>query len=185
MSKSVSKLLVSLAIVFSLISCKDGKRAQEIIEDVKVNKADVEGVYGKHPYAESEQLVFSEYFRGIAKLAMILDENKDKLLTVEVTNNYDWDEEDDFYNSGEATRKASQKFDVTKLCDELLIDTAIWQEIRENCYVGEYFVCSEEVRGFDSVLSSIYSNLDNKNKTKFKGNRNCGNWMLLLKLDNN
>ncbi|GEM_PF-1683055 len=78
-------------------------------------------------------------------------------------------------DSGLANRfnGAAAKADLQKVCSKMFFARTDWQYIMRSCKKNRFFLCSEEVRAYPRMVSTLRSSLDAERQKKFDQTRAC------------
>lgn len=151
---STLSALVSVLFLFSGISgCdKDSSDVQNWINNVSNLRVTAAKESLKTPYKMPQHKALKAYFLELANMALATQQD-----------------------SGWATRfnSAAAKADLQKVCTKVFFTRTEWQFIMKSCRKNRFFLCSEEVRAYPSMVSTIRSSLDAERQKKFDQSKAC------------
>lgn len=136
------KYIFILLSVLILSSCKYNSTFSEL-KSLKESKAKVEAIAADNLTAKN-QLILRTYFSSLKNLAY------------------------DFLSNSRMQQYTHKKFFNyfdDSLCEETLLDEKFYSQILKKCTANGFYVCSDEVRAYKKILSSV-KNLFNENELK-------------------
>ena len=84
---------------------------------------------------------------------------------------------DDHPKGKKGLAKYLKKKGLVNLCGKILVDKVSWNQIKDNCWQGEYFLCSEDILEFQTSIEMFANNLEGGNRQTFLTNEACaGDW---------
>lgn len=132
-----------------LVGCKEMESLENDIESLSELKV-VLPINGPYTYEDNEEL--AKYFSGLNLLVKKIDEHP---------------------KGKKGLDRYLKDNRISRLCEKILISKDNWLQIMENCQVGDYFVCSEDVIEFTDTIELFSKNLSGRNRNKFVSNAEC------------
>ena len=146
-------LFIILAMPMLLMGCKEMESLNSDIEELAKLKSEL-SIQGPYSYEDQER--FSSYFSGLNLLIKKVDEHP---------------------KGKKGLARYLKKNGLIGLCEQILVSKTDWQKIQENCWSGEYFLCSEDILDFEESLELFAKNLEDSSKTTFVTSEVCaGAW---------
>jgi hypothetical protein len=82
----------------------------------------------------------------------------------------------DFLNNTKMQQYTHRKFlryFKESICNEILLDVKIYNEINSKCTVNNFYICSEEVRSYTLILKKAKELFNEKEINKFISSESC------------
>ena len=141
-------LLMIVALV--LTSCKYGVTFNEI-KSLKKLKEEVE-IASSEDLTQENQVKLRNYFSKIKDISYSFINNS---------------------SMQSYSQKKFLKFFNENLCDEILLDEVRYSEVMKKCSVNGFYICSEEVKSYSSILKSVKKKLTEFQMGKIVSNKQC------------
>ncbi len=151
---ALTTALIGCLFLFTGISgCNDESvDIEHWVDNVGILKNTAERESQKIPYRMPQHQALKNYFLELANFALAL--KKDAGLAKRFNG-------------------AAAKADLQKICSKMFFDRTDWREIMRNCKKNRFFLCSEEVRAYPNMVSSLRASLDAERQKKFDQARAC------------
>lgn len=147
------KILLILCVPFVFVGCKGLESLDSDIETLTQLKSEL-STQGPYSYDDQEKL--SDYFSGLNFLVKKVDEHP---------------------KGKKGLARYLKKNGLVGLCDQILVSKSDWEQIKENCWSSEYFVCSEDILEFQESIELFAKNLEGSSKKTFLTSEACaGAW---------
>lgn len=157
----MSKLLISLLLMLSVVSCKYGT-TYESLKNISRLKVEVENVSGQDLTTENQKVIRT-YFSNI------------KNLVYEFKNNS---------RMQSYTHKKFFNYYKNEFCDDGILGVDVYREIMKKCTVSGFYICSDEVKFLKEMLSEFKTFLTKSEISKILENESCKQKLLNLEVIN-
>lgn len=144
------KAILLMMATLILTSCKYGVTFNEI-KSLKELKEEVE-IASSEDLTQENQVKLRNYFSKIKDISYSFINNS---------------------SMQSYSQKKFLKFFNENLCDEILLDEVRYSEIMRKCSVNGFYICSEEVKSYSSMLKSVKKKLTEFQMGKIVSNKQC------------
>lgn len=151
------KYLLLLSTVFALSSCKYNSTFTQI-KNLETSKNKVEEISSQDLNVENQKIIRA-YFSTI------------KDLTYEFMNNS---------KMQRYTHKKFSKFFNESICEKIILDEGTYTELMTKCTVNGFYICSEEVKDYKSLLIRAKKLLNESELKMISSNNLCKSKLLDL-----
>jgi hypothetical protein len=151
------KYIIVLFAALLLSSCRYSSTYSEL-KDLKTSKTKLE-LIPNQDLNEENQIALRTYFSGIKNVvyAFVSDTRMQ-----------------------EYTHRKFYKYFNESLCEDLLVSESIYKKLINKCTVNGFYICSDEVRAYKKILTSVKVLFSKKELMSITENKNCKDKLLNL-----
>ncbi|MEK6579587.1 MAG: hypothetical protein AABZ55_10210 [Bdellovibrionota bacterium] len=144
---------IGLALLFStFFGCNGDKELSNWVDATTLKRDTARIVSNQTPYREEQYIGLQNYFAELAKMAANLESNAD--LT-------------------EGLNTEIAKVNLAEVCGKILITKNESQTIIHHCTRNRFFLCSEEVRAYATIIQAFRSRLNTEQQKRFDETSDC------------
>ncbi len=140
-------------LIFFFVACNEEEEIQTWIQKMDTLRSEAQKESTQTPYGQPQYEAFKKYFSELNQRVLTL-KNDEKLQKP--------------FNS--VVEKSNLQDD---LCPKIFLTKNEWQTIMHNCTRNRFFLCSEEVRSYSDMVSSLRNQLTSQNQNRFDTASSC------------
>lgn len=149
---AISSLVLGFIVLSGISGCDESKDIQNWVDNVsKLRTAALKQSEVK-PYRDEQYNALKDYFAEINQMALAL-KNDSKL--------------------AERFNDAFGKVDPKQTCAKVLVQRPEWEFMMRRCTKNRFFLCSEEVRAYPTLVSALREKLKPEQQKRFDQTSVC------------